>query len=582
MAWTDIAANADAVIVITEGELKAACGCKNGFATLGLGGVWSFRSKRESLALLPDFKAIAWDKRDVYICYDSDAISNPDVCTAENALARELTALGARVIICRIPPAGEAKVGMDDYITAHGATAFKSNVLATGTPFKASEELHRMNEEVVYVSNPGLVVRLDNLQRIGYRAFVDHAYANRVYHEQVGDKLVRKDTAKEWIKWPLRATVSRTTFRPGEDRFTRGQLNVWPGWNLRPKRGAIGPWVKLLDFLFAGHRDSRERRRWFEQWLAYPLQYPGTKLYSCAVLWGKPQGTGKSLVGYTMFHIYGVNATEIGDKHLHDRFNSWAENRQFVMGDEISSSRDRKRDTADRMKSLITQQELRINTKYVPEYTVPDCINYYFTSNHPDAFFMEDADRRFFVNHVTGNALPKEFYAEYDRWYRTDEGAAALFYHLLELDTTDFKPLDTAYMTDDKVEMQDAGKGSMELFVRRLETEPDEVMWMNGVEAKRDLWRTRDLIALAEVNGYEISHKNYFGTLLKNTFKQVRNGVPIHWVGDPLGTRKADRLWIIRNTEAMLKLNTTDAALHFLRERNLATPEGLTGRKPRF
>ncbi|MFZ0630231.1 MAG: hypothetical protein WA374_09135 [Acidobacteriaceae bacterium] len=37
--------------------------------------------------------------------------------------------------------------------------------------------------------------------------------------------------------------------------------------------------------------------------MAYPLQYPGTKLYSAVVLWTAQQGVGKSLLGYTMQQI---------------------------------------------------------------------------------------------------------------------------------------------------------------------------------------------------------------------------------------------------------------------------------------
>lgn len=32
-------------------------------------------------------------------------------------------------------------------------------------------------------------------------------------------------------------------------------------------------------------RNDSESREWFEQWVAYPLQYPGSKLYSAVVLW---------------------------------------------------------------------------------------------------------------------------------------------------------------------------------------------------------------------------------------------------------------------------------------------------------
>ena len=124
-------------------------------------------------------------------------------------------------------------------------------------------------------------------------------------------------------------------------------------------------------------------------------------------MWSLKHGTGKSTVGYTMGRIYGKNYVEIRDHDLNSLFNEWAENRQFVMGDEITGG-EQKRDIADRMKSTITQKEIRINAKYVPSYTVPDRINYFFTSNHADAFFVEDTDRRYFVHQITADPKPME------------------------------------------------------------------------------------------------------------------------------------------------------------------------------
>jgi hypothetical protein len=87
--------------------------------------------------------------------------------------------------------------------------------------------------------------------------------------------------------------------------------------------------------------------------------------------------------------IYGHNFIKIKSKDLYDTW--WAENRQFVLGDEISGSD--KRAEADMMKAMITQEEVNINIKYIPQFSIPDCVNYYFTSNHADALFLEDEDR---------------------------------------------------------------------------------------------------------------------------------------------------------------------------------------------
>ena len=123
--WEAMAADAEKPLIVVEGEFKSACATKNGFPTIGLGGVWSFGRGEGDLTLHPTLAAFEWQGRDTYICYDSDAAKNPDVMRAENRLAGKLLDAGARVWVVRIPPDGDAKVGIDDYIVKHGADAFK-------------------------------------------------------------------------------------------------------------------------------------------------------------------------------------------------------------------------------------------------------------------------------------------------------------------------------------------------------------------------------------------------------------------------------------------------------------------------
>jgi hypothetical protein len=571
--WKAIAADPAVSLVITEGELKAACLCKHNIPTVGLGGVWSFRSARLGQALLPAFKDIRWEKRTVYVCYDSDARTNPNVVMAENALCDQLTDAGALLLVCRMPALKEdGKTGVDDYIAARGVDAFKATVLNAAEAYLPSAELRALNAEVVYVQNPGLILIPEpSMQRITPKAFVEHAYADRHFHVTVGDKLVEKQTAREWLKWPGRMVVRRTVYRPGQPRFIDGCLNTWTGWGCAPQKGNVSRWLRLLQHLFTGYPDSAERQQWFQQWLAYPLQHPGTKLFSAAVVWGIKQGTGKSLIGYTAREIYGPNFTEIGDKNLHGNFNEWAENKQLVMGDEIASSGERKRDVADRMKSMITQKELRLNPKFIPSYTVDDCINYYFTSNHPDAFFMEDDDRRFFVHEVEGAPLEAAFYRDYCAWaLNGGVGAQNIFYHLLNLDLTGFDPQGHALQTSSKREMKYSGRGDVETFVYRLRDDPDAVLYMHGCAVTKKLWTVSELATLMETQGIAVKGLSWLARdLRKAGFRPVCGGNTVNYA--------KQILYPLRDCEALHKLAGIDSwyiADQYFKERKLVPRPG--------
>jgi hypothetical protein len=540
--WKTVKSDPSKPIVLTEGELKAACACAFGIPTIGLGGVWCWRSSKHNLGLLPQFEEIVWGGRRVTVCFDSDAASNAMVVQAENALAKELVNLGAHPYIARLPQlAPPNKTGLDDFIATEGKTALVE-IFQQASEWSSLKELYALNEEILYVRNPGIILRLDRCFKMSVNAFIGHEYADRKYNEPVaikgGVKLVTKSAAAEWIKWPCRSVVEGLVYEPGQDRLPGDDsYNLWTGWGCIPAEGDITPWTTLLDFLFKGL--SPEGRKWVEQWIAYPFQFPGAKMYSSLVVWGLVHGTGKTMLGQTLFRIYGDNnSVEISDQTLESAFNDWMENKQFAMGDEIAGGD--KRQDSDRMKTRITQKNIRVNVKFMPTFTVRDCINYYFTSNHPDAIFLEDSDRRFFIHEVRGRPLPQEFYEAYHAWLNKD-GAQALFHHLLHLDLTGFNPSAPTPMTTSKQEMIDNGRSDIGTWVANLRESPSTVLRVGEQELKYSLFTATDLHRLYDSEGRGKTTVNGMAReLARGGFQKAYRGNP---VPTELGPQK---LWVIR------------------------------------
>lgn len=561
--WDDIRKNTTMPIMITEGELKAACACAMDIPTIGLGGVWCFKSSAAHLPVLEQFLDIEWGNRTVFIVYDSDAASNTMVMMAENALSKELVRLGANPHIIRLPQcAPPNKTGLDDYLLYEGRAAFME-LASAAIPWGASRELFALNEEVLYVKDPGVVLRVDTMQRLSHRAFIDHAYATRRFWEEVPSgkktKLVEKSAAAEWIKWEHRASVERVTYRPGEPRIVNaGELNTWKGWGCMPAEGDVSLWHQFMDYVF---KDNDEARIWFERWLAYPLQHPGEKMFSAVVMWGTRHGTGKSFIGYTMFKIYGANATEITDKELQGGFNEWAQDKQFVMGDEITGGD--KRHSADRMKSMITQKQLRVNQKYISSYIIPDCINYYFTSNHPDAFFLEDTDRRFFIHEMSREPMPSEFYHAYEKWIN-GSGANAMFHYLLNLDMGHFDPRLPAPMTDSKRDMIDNGRSDLGSWVANLREYPDGALKVGNVVLKYTLMTSTEVHAVYDQkNPGKVTVNGMARELSRAGFAKVNRGAPIMTDQGP------QRLWIIRPSNGLDEMTDRELGKLFSSERGV-------------
>lgn len=567
--WKKIASDVAMPLVITEGELKAACACKLGIPTIGLGGVWCFKSDKRGVILLDQFAEFEWMGRVVYVAYDDDAATNPMVMSAEGALCMALTRLGAKAHIVRLPSVyDDKKTGLDDYLLAESKQAFEE-ILAQTPAWHGIEELHAMNQEVLYVEDPGFIIRLDTAQLLRPKDFVDHAFSHYRHTIEVempngGTKKQEVSTAKFWLQWPQRNTVKRMVYAPGQQRITaNNEFNTWSGWAVEPEKGSVKLWDELLNHLFP---EQPAERSWFEQWLAYPLQYPGTKLFSAAVLWGLGQGTGKSLIGYSMFQIYGHNAREIKDKHLTGNNNGWAANRQFIMGDEITGGD--KRGMSDHMKGIITQEKISINEKYIKEYEIADCINYYFTSNHPDAFFLEDDDRRFFIHEVVPKSLPDEFYAAYEKWIKSEAGAAALFYHLLEVDTSDFAPKGRALMTASKMDMIISGKSDVAAFAANLKMDPDTVLRMDNIKLPYSIFRADELLAIYDPGRTGRVTVNGLGREMRKA------GIPRAAQGNPIVTSSGQyRFWIVRDVEKLSKLSPAEIGRIYDKERGNHEPK---------
>ena len=504
VSWEEVAKDAEYDLWITEGELKAACACSMGITCIGLGGVWNFKSTKRKIAMLPELEAITWTGRRVYICYDSDASSNPMVMQAETALAKELTRLSAFPTIVRLPPKADGhKNGLDDFLVEKGVPGL-DEVRKGAIPFADAQVLHDLNQEVIYVRDPGFVVRMDTFQKLAPQAFTAHAYSDRhLLRTTDAGKLVRVSAANEWVKWPGRAAIQGFTYSPGQDRtaineYGQPALNVWRGWGCESKQGDISPWKEMLDYQF---QSSPEGRQWFERWLAYPIQHPGAKLATAAVIWGRVHGTGKSFIGETMARIYGENFVKLTNEQLGSRFNNWAENKQFAMGEEITGM-DR-RGMMDKIKNMITEEKIMVKIEYIPAFEIPARTNFYFVSNHPDAFQLEDTDRRFFVHEAPDMPREDAFYRRYREWLKESNGAgpAALRWHFEHLDLGDFNPMARALRTKAKEEMIVDSMSDIERWLHDLKRDPESCLRIGSTVVKHRFWSSQGLLDMYDPDG---------------------------------------------------------------------------------
>jgi hypothetical protein len=564
--WTKLLSDPTQPLIITEGELKAAKACKEGYPTIGLGGVRSFMSTRLNTLFLPELEEVVWTKRSVFIIYDSDFRTNEHICMAMNALAEQLYQRGAEPHFVPLPdltPDG-GKTGLDDFfIRSKKKDALKDLINDNAEALTLAKPLWEMNQRALYIRDPGLVLLRDTSQKVSPNNFTSHAFSNIA----AAEREVRADgsvslklmpVASRWMAWPLRAEASRLTYVPGSPQIipeTRA-FNTWPGWGVEPKKGDISLFTQLIDHVFMG--TSPAEKMWFLRWLAYPLQHPGKKLFTNVLLHGIKQGTGKSLIGYTVGQIYGQNFNEIKQTDLENSFTAWGENKQFILADDITGSDSRKH--ADILKTLTTQLEMKINIKYVPEFKIPDCINYLFTSNQPDAFFIENNDRRSFIWEVMVDPLPDAFYQRYDWALKHDKEKAlarAVFHYLLGLPLGDFNPNAKALTTMAKENMISDVKSDLGAWVAQLRSDPSSVLRVGKVPVVGDLFTAHELLRYYDPTGGRTATANGLGRELR------RSGVPLFRDGITLRTKRGvHRYFVVRNEGRWARATPAQATKH--------------------
>lgn len=118
--------NPSVPLFITEGVRKADAAVSFGLCCIALLGVWNWRGRNEhgGKTALACFESFALNERLVYITYDSDVTTTPEVTLALQRFRRFLEGRGASVRVLHLPNGSNgAKVGLDDYLASGGTTA---------------------------------------------------------------------------------------------------------------------------------------------------------------------------------------------------------------------------------------------------------------------------------------------------------------------------------------------------------------------------------------------------------------------------------------------------------------------------
>lgn len=243
-------------------------------------------------------------------------------------------------------------------------------------------------------------------------------------------------------------------------------INLYDGLAMQPREGDCLPMLELLAHLCEESAATEEGVQavydWVLNWLAYPFQHPGAKMASALVFHG-PQGAGKNLFFEGVASIYGKYALVVGQDQLEDKFNDWASQKLFLIGDEVVA-RAELYHQKNKLKSFITGETIQINAKMLPLRKEANHVNVVFLSNEAQPLAIESDDRRYLCIY-TPPRRKDDLYARVSECLRNG-GAQALLAHLLARDLSGFSPYTRPLMTRAKADLIELGLKPAERFAR--------------------------------------------------------------------------------------------------------------------
>lgn len=447
--WPEVFENVETPIVITEGEKKALVGCLNDIPVIGLGGVYNFMQGDCLASPLADMEL---GGRTLYICYDSDAATNPNIQAAEGRLATELSLNhGADVFLARLPKLAKSdKTGLDDYILAKGADAFLDILADAPQMRRIDSAVAGLNASVAWVEKEGMVYDTEAGEWMAKASFEKGSRFSALKIQvpsSKGPKPKYVSVATEFLTHPHARRYQEVVFNPDvQEREIdagggRKSYNLWDGFEAQD--GDVGPFLELTEFLFSELPEDQQELPL--RLYAYKAQNPGEKPPLATVLIGQ-QGCGKSLwagIVREAFEPYGV---AISSSALLSEFNGWIEKALIGVIDEAQAVHLTK--GRDKLKNLISEKRQPLRDLYRPVRQIDSYAMYILTSNERRVGAYANDDRRMIVV-STPKKREDAFYDRVVAW-RNAGGPRKLMGWLLNYDLKGWTPPKEAPLTAEK------------------------------------------------------------------------------------------------------------------------------------
>jgi uncharacterized protein DUF5906 len=229
-------------------------------------------------------------------------------------------------------------------------------------------------------------------------------------HDKVADLLHNSYLVKA-DKLVYRPDVPKRVIADGLDARA---VNTFIPTQIEPdENGNSQPWQDFLDYLFPVEAERNHMARW----IATLIAKPEIRMAWSVLLCSATQGIGKTTLGeHILAPLVGLHNCSFPseDAILDSQFQGWLANKRLVVIAEIHGGQTWK--AYQKMKRYLTDKNVLVNEKYVPEYTVSNWAHFFTCSNSDRPMKLDKDDRRWFFPTVIGSPWSGKKFVELYNW----------------------------------------------------------------------------------------------------------------------------------------------------------------------
>ena len=233
-----------------------------------------------------------------------------------------------------------------------------------------------------------------------------------------------------WFDSEDRREYDSIDYVPGKDTEHLKVYNIWTGFSVEPLEGSCEKFLDHIRQIVSS--DNDEIYNYILNWMADAVQNLRSRPGVSIVMTGR-QGVGKGIFASNFGQLFGEHFLHIGRANaLVGNFNSELMGKSLVFADEAFWGGDKQ--IAGILKSMITENELRIEFKGKEPVYVRNHIRIIAASNNDRVVPAEMGERRFFVVDVSSEKKQDFKYFQTIQKEMDDGGRGALLKFLLERD----------------------------------------------------------------------------------------------------------------------------------------------------